>query len=210
MVFKSFITISAYLCGMLGIIYYVQPSADRYMLAVLIALVMMFVLVYAVAIYYMRRKEKMIVNSQTEIVRRTICLDDANERLKSAEKLLEDTQGKLEEKRRQSQSLLQMLHHSEMQENATDIVAKVRMAAEGKMSFYDEDWKELFSAINSVYPDFSDMLLSRTTSLNEQQMQVCYLMRIGMSNPQIRNVTDLPRTTIWRWTKTYAWIYEVK
>lgn len=210
MVFKSFITISAYLCGMLGIIYYVQPSADRYMLAVLIALVMMFVLVYAVAIYYMRRKEKMIVNSQTEIVRRTMCLDDANERLKSVEKLLEETQGQLEEKRRQSQSLLQMLHHSEMQENATDIVAKVRMAAEGKMSFYDEDWKELFSAINSVYPDFSDMLLSRTTSLNEQQMQVCYLMRIGMSNPQIRNVTDLPRTTIWRWTKTYAWIYEVK
>lgn len=210
MVFKSFITISAYLCGMLGIIYYVQPSADRYMLAVLIALVMMFVLVYAVVIYYMRRKEKMIVNSQTEIVRRTMCLDDANKRLKSAEKLLEETQGQLEEKRRQSQSLLQMLHHSEMQENATDIVAKVRMAAEGKMSFYDEDWKELFSAINSVYPDFSDMLLSRTTSLNEQQMQVCYLMRIGMSNPQIRNVTDLPRTTIWRWTKTYAWIYEVK
>lgn len=195
---------------MLGIIYYVQPSADRYMLAVLIALVMMFVLVYAVAIYYMRRKEKMIVNSQTEIVRRTMCLDDANKRLKSAEKLLEETQGQLEEKRRQSQSLLQMLHNSEMQENATDIVAKVRMAAEGKMSFYDEDWKELFSAINSVYPDFSDMLLSRTTSLNEQQMQVCYLMRIGMSNPQIRNVTDLPRTTIWRWTKTYAWIYEVK
>ena len=180
------------------------------MLAVLIALVMMVVLVYAVAIYYMRRKEKMIVNSQTEIVRRTMCLDDANKRLKSVEKLLEDTQGKLEEKRRQSQSLLQMLHHSEMQENATDIVAKVRIAAEGKMSFYDEDWKELFSAINSVYPDFSDMLLSRTTSLKEQQMQVCYLMRIGMSNPQIRNVTDLPRTTIWRWTKTYAWIYEVK
>lgn len=210
MVFKSFITISAYLCGMLGIIYYVQPSADRYMLAVLIALVMMFVLVYAVAIYYMRRKEKMIVNSQTEIVRRTMCLDDANKRLKSVEKLLEDTQGKLEEKRRQSQSLLQMLHHSEMQENATDIVAKVRMAAEGKTKINDEDWKELFSAINSVYPDFSDMLLSRTTSLNEQQMQVCYLMRIGMSNPQIRNVTDLPRTTIWRWTKTYAWIYEVK
>lgn len=180
------------------------------MLAVLIALVMMVVLVYAVAIYYMRRKEKMIVNSQTEIVRRTMCLDDANKRLKSAEKLLEETQGQLEEKRRQSQSLLQMLHHSEMQENATDIVAKVRMAAEGKMSFYDEDWKELFSAINSVYPDFSDMLLSRTTAMNEQQMQVCYLMRIGMSNPQIRNVTDLPRTTIWRWTKTYAWIYEVK
>lgn len=195
---------------MLGIIYYVQPSADRYMLAVLIALVMIFVLVYAVAIYYMRRKEKNDCQFTNRDSKTYNVFGDANKRLKSAEKLLEETQGQLEEKRRQSQSLLQMLHHSEMQENATDIVAKVRMAAEGKMNFYDEDWKELFSAINSVYPDFSDMLLSRTTSLNEQQMQVCYLMRIGMSNPQIRNVTDLPRTTIWRWTKTYAWIYEVK
>ena len=135
---------------MLGIIYYVQPSADRYMLAVLIALVMMFVLVYAVAIYYMRRKEKMIVNSQTEIVRRTMCLDDANERLKSVEKLLEETQGQLEEKRRQSQSLLQMLHHSEMQENATDIVAKVRMAAEGKMNFMTRIGKSCFMQL-TVY-----------------------------------------------------------
>jgi len=55
----------------------------------------------------------------------------------------------------------------------------------------------------------SDMLLSRVTALNDQQMQVCYLMRIGMSNPQIRNITDFPRTTIWRWTKTFSWIKEL-
>ena len=176
-------------------IYYLQARADRYMLAVLIALFLMVILVYVVAIYYMRRKERAFVSSQAEMIRRTM--------------LLEETQGQLEEKRRQSQSLLQKLRHSEMQENADDVIAWVRLAADGKRRMDDADWKRLFSAVDSVYPDFSDMLLSRVTVLNDQQMQVCYLMRIGMSNPQIRNITDLPRTTIWRGTKTFSWIKEL-
>ena len=137
----------------------------------------------------MRRKERAFVSSQAEMIRRTM--------------LLEEAQCQLEEKHRQSQSLLQKLRHSEMQENADDVIARVRLAADGKRRMDDADWKRLFSAVDSVYPDFSDMLLSRVTVLNNQQMQVCYLMRIGMSNPQIRNITDLPRTTIWRWTKTF-------
>lgn len=176
-------------------IYYLQARADRYMLAVLIALLLMVILVYVVAIYYMRRKERAFVSSQAEMIRRTM--------------LLEETQGQLEEKRRQSQSLLQKLRHSEMQENADDVIARVRLAADGKRRMDEVDWKRLFSAVDSVYPDFSDMLLSQTTALNDQQMQVCYLMRIGMSNPQIRNITDLPHTTIWRWTKTFSWIKEL-
>lgn len=143
----------------------------------------------------MRRKERAFVSSQAEMIRRTM--------------LLEEIQGQLEEKRRQSQSLLQKLRHSEMQENAYDVIAWVRLAADGKRRMDDADWNRLFSAVDSVYPDFSDMLLSRVTVLNNQQMQVCYLMRIGMSNPQIRNITDLPRTTIWRWTKTFGWIKEL-
>ena len=88
------------------------------MLAVLIALVLMVILVYVVALYYMRRKERAFVSSQAEMIRRTM--------------LLEETQGQLEEKRLQSQSLLQKLRHSEMQENADDVIARVRLAADGK------------------------------------------------------------------------------
>ena len=111
----------------------------------------------------MRRKERAFVSSQAEMIRRTM--------------LLEEAQGQLEEKRRQSQSLLQKLRHSEMQENADDVIAWVCLAADGKRRMDEADWKRLFSAVDSVYPDFSDMLLSRVTVLNNQQMQVCYLMR---------------------------------
>lgn len=47
--------------------YYLQARTDRYILAVLIALVLMVILVYVVAIYYMRRKERAFVSSQAEM-----------------------------------------------------------------------------------------------------------------------------------------------
>lgn len=110
--------------------YYLHARADRYMLAVLIALFLMVILLYVVAIYYMRRKERAFVSSQAEMIRRTM--------------LLEEIQGQLEEKHRQSQSLLQKLRHSEMQENADDVIARVRLAADGKRRIDEADWKRLF------------------------------------------------------------------
>lgn len=46
-------------------------------------------------------------------------------------------------------------------------------------------------------------------TFTEQQMQVCYLMRIGLSKTQIQNMTNLSRVTIWRWVKKFAWIQVV-
>jgi len=40
----------------------------------------------------------------------------------------------------------------------------------------------------------------------EQQQQVCYLMRIGLTNSQIHNMTNLSRATVWRWVKKYNWV----
>ncbi len=32
------------------------------------------------------------------------------------------------------------------------------------------------------------------------------VMRIGLSKPQIQNMTNLSRVTIWRWVKKYDWV----
>ena len=68
------------------------------------------------------------------------------------------------------------------------------------------DWKQLYQAVDDLYPAFKDRLLKELGSFTEQQMQVCYLMRIGLSKPQIQNMTDLSRATIWRWVKKYDWV----
>lgn len=120
---------------------------------------------------------------------------------------LQKAKEELAEKRRQSQTLMQMLHRTEFSVQAEDVVISVKEAARGKRKLEGDDWQQLYAAVDSLYPGFRDILTERLGTFSEQQMQVCYLMRIGLNNPQIKNVSDVPRTTIWRWTKAYGWIY---
>ena len=71
------------------------------------------------------------------------------------------------------------------------------------------DWKQLYKAIDELYPTFKDQLLKELGTFTEQQMQVCYLMKIGLSKTQIQNMTNLSRVTIWRWVKKYDWIQTI-
>lgn len=68
------------------------------------------------------------------------------------------------------------------------------------------DWKQLYQAVDELYPLFKDRLLKEFGTFTEQQMQVCYLMRIGLSKSQIQNMTNLSRVTVWRWVKKYDWV----
>lgn len=134
-------------------------------------------------------------------------LHDMNAKLDRYTADLQRAQEKLEEKRRQSQSLIQMLHRTELSAKAEEVVLSVKEAASGKRKLGAEEWQQMYAAVDSLYPGFRDTLVARLGTFTEQQMQVCYLMRIGLSNPLINNVVDISRSTVWRWTKAYAWIY---
>jgi transposase len=56
-----------------------------------------------------------------------------------------------------------------------------------------------------VHPGFNELLVTELGTFTEQQKHVCYLMRIGLSKPDIQNVTNLSRVTVWRWTKKFEW-----
>ena len=60
--------------------------------------------------------------------------------------------------------------------------------------------------MDELNPLFKDRLLKELGTFTEQQMQVFYLMRIGLSKPQIQNMTNLSRVTVWRWVKKYDWV----
>ena len=72
------------------------------------------------------------------------------------------------------------------------------------------DWKQLYHAVDELHPSFKDKLVKELDNLTEQQQQVCYLMRIGLANSQIHNMTNLSRATVWRWVKKYDWVLETK
>lgn len=154
-------------------------------------------------------KEQQLASAQSEIADKEQKMKEISEELQHNEQLLETTQKRLNDKMKQSEQLMQMLHKAELEDSASDVVEAVRKSAEGKKKLSATDWQQLYSAVNSLYPDFKDSLMSRDGNLSEQQMQMCYLMRIGLTGPQINNVVDISRTTVWRWTNANKWIYDI-
>ena len=154
-------------------------------------------------------KEQLLASAQSEIADKEQKMKEISEELQHNEQLLETTQKRLNVKMKQSEQLMQMLHKAELEDSASDVVEAVRKSAEGKKKLSATEWQQLYSAVNSLYPDFKDSLVSRDGNLSEQQMQMCYLMRIGLTGPQINNVVDISRTTVWRWTNANKWIYDI-
>ena len=82
-------------------------------------------------------------------------------------------------------------------DNAKEIIEKVRKTARGKYRLSDEEWKELLGAIDSMFPEFTYEVQSKFKKISEPVMRVCYLMKIGLSAPEIVNITNYPRQTVW-------------
>ncbi len=112
----------------------------------------------------------------------------------------------LEEKIKQNKSIIRLIRQSAFERKAGDVVREIRQSAEGKHVMSAAEWDDCYQAVNKLYPSFSDTLARRLGRIEEQELQVCYLMKMGLTNPQICNLTALPRTTVWRWTKKFEWI----
>ena len=113
----------------------------------------------------------------------------------------------LTEQSQQNKAVIRMLHQWELEGKAEDVVQTVRQTSIGKGEMTAADWKKLYQAVDELYPTFKDRLLQELGTFTEQQMQVCYLMRIGLSKTQIQNMTNLSRSTVWRWVKKYDWVH---
>lgn len=133
-------------------------------------------------------------------------LQHVNAELSEKEKALEAKERQLAEKMEQNRTFIRLLHQSELESKAEDVIYAVRQSAVGKKDMKPGDWKQLYKAVDELYPSLREKLMQETGPLTEQQMQVCYLMQIGLVNQQIQNLTGLSRTTVWRWMSKYDWI----
>lgn len=111
----------------------------------------------------------------------------------------------LAEKIDQNETVIKLLHQSEMEEDAEEVINTIRQCAIGKRRMTTYDWKQLYHAVDLQWPTLKSRMIKELGTFTEQQMQVCYLMRIGLSKSQIQGVTNLSRTTIWRWFKRFQW-----
>ena len=133
-------------------------------------------------------------------------LQRVNAELSDYDDALKEKEQQLSEKMDQAKTFIKLLHQSELENKAEDVIYAIRQSSNGKKDMKTSDWKQLYQAVDEMYPLFKDRLVKELGNFTEQQMQVCYLMRVGLSKPQIQNMTNLSRVTIWRWVKKYDWI----
>lgn len=129
-----------------------------------------------------------------------------NSEIKDYNEALKEKERQLSERMEQNKTFIKLLHQSELEGKAEDVIFAIRQSSAGRKNMTSADWKQLYQAVDDLYPDFKDKLLKELGTFTEQQMQVCYLIRIGLANTQIQNMTNLSRVTVWRWIKKYGWI----
>ena len=140
-----------------------------------------------------------LADVKNELLRVNAELSDYDMALKTKEQ-------QLSEKMEQNKTFIKLLHQSELEGKAEDVIYAIKQSTNGKKNMKSSDWRQLYQAVDELYPLFKDKLIKELGNFTEQQMQVCYLMRIGLSKLQIQSMTNLSRVTIWRWVKKYDWI----
>lgn len=126
---------------------------------------------------------------------------EMNELKMEQEKLQEE----VERQKLQNTALIRLLHQSGFASKADDIYNLLKRAAEGKYTMTAENWRQLYQVVDEESPGFREMVLQHLGEFTDQQMQVCYLLRIGMAKLDIQHITNLSRVTVWRWSKRYEW-----
>lgn len=152
------------------------------------------------------RNLKKLMSLSNEVKSTRERLNDVNHQLEKVENELKNKEDLLSEKIQQNSSILRLLNKSKLEEDAEEVVETIRQAAKGKKNLNVEEWKQLYAVVDKLYPEFRDQLIERLGNFSEKQMEVCYLMRIRLKNPEIQQLTGLSRATVWRWIKKFDWI----
>jgi len=168
------------------------------LLIVCIVIVVLLIIAIAVHVHIKRKQIRRVLSLSHEIE----FLTDKERRLK---KEIASKEQELSIQIEQNKNIILQLHQSDFEDSAEDIFNTIKQCSVGKQSMTSDIWKRLYKTVDKLYPNFNELLLKELGTFTEQQKQVCYLMRIGLSKPDIQNVTNLSRVTVWRWTKKFDW-----
>ena len=136
----------------------------------------------------------MINNKNTE-------LNNKKKKLVELDKELSRTEENLELKMKQNKQLMKFAFMKNISSNASEIIDKFKKASEGQNNINEKEWQELFAAVDKLYPGFSTVVQNKIPKISNELLITAYLLKIGMTNPQIMRLTNFPHQTVWRRVK---------
>lgn len=196
-----------------------NAAKDRYNLAIGVS-ISTIVLLGTVTLHYRRKKrlldiilnkEKNIESAKVliekrdfEIEREKRCIEEKEKELRKLNaansrlsKELQNAKEDFDMLVAQNCELTKLTIMNNMAKSNGDIIEKVKKTSKGKYHLSDDEWKELLGAIDKLYPEFTHEVQAKFKKINEPLLRVCYLLKIGLTGPEIANITDYPRQTVW-------------
>lgn len=193
-------------------------SAERSKRNLVVGIVL-FMLITAclIAFYYFKKKESyaklLSIQKDADVSKQQIVLKtkelnekrknllDMENKISSLNKELRNKEEELKIRMAQNVQLMKVAYMERMAETNNDIMTKFKSAADGQYTVQEGDWKDLFAAVNAQYPGFETDIQVKMHRITEPLLRICYLLKIGMTNPQIENITNYPHQTVWRRVK---------
>lgn len=165
---------------------------------------------------YIAAQEEDLTQSKDQLKRSEAALEVARKQKESISVQLAEASREIKEKEslweeimEQNRSLFNLLHKSELEGAAAEVMRAVKESADGKRQLTSADWQQICKAVDELYPTFKNCLLEKAGRLTEEKLKFCYLLRIGLLNPQIENLLPISRATVWRWSRKYSWVVEL-
>lgn len=141
-------------------------------------------------------------HKKNQMMQELLSLSGEMKELRNEKKTLQE---EIDRQKQQNATFIRLLHQSEFESKAEDILSLLKRAADGRYTMTTDDWRQLYQVIDEEYPSFREAILQHFGDFTDQQMQVCYLLRIGMSRLEIQHISNLSRVTVWRWAKRFEW-----
>lgn len=152
------------------------------------------VLLFITALYlYRMRVAEQRLRSREQVILQHI------EAIRQRDADIRTKEATISEKELEVERLIRHLLSSTAKEQSPDIISHFLNIAAGRERIKNErEWDELAAAIESLYPQFITRVHERWALIKADELQIVCLMKIGLDTPQVMNVTELPKTTVYR------------
>lgn len=135
-------------------------------------------------------KSAIIVDHKQLLANKEALLRNLDEQLQSSQRDIEQKILFNNEVIRQSL----ILANTELDDEIKDLLKR---AKSGTVSLSEHHWQTLFTSIDRQYPEFLSELQRRVNRLSIDLMKTAYLMKAGVSNPDIEKLMDAKHQTVW-------------
>ena len=166
-----------------------------------------FIIILFITTLYFRYRRRMLARLVSmnvrvaelgnEILRKEKEISEMGEKVDELDRQKDLMERKIREQKLKNGDLVKLLMTKDSRDDDSGIVDYFKSAATGKCSVGDSEWDRLYDYVSSKYPDFAHELQCESVRINSTTLRLYCMLKIGLTNREIENITGWPHQTVW-------------